>query len=180
MLERGNMELSQLEALLAVADRQNITRAAEYLHITQPSLSKTIMRLEEELGLRLFDRHGKRITLNDHGVAMCAYARAALNIVGDMQSVAAARKSEQIGVLNIGSSYPATESSFIGNALYRFHCDYPDVKILFKQISISKLKNAIKDKDIDLAIVTLPISDDGIRFDELFNEPIGVLVFARP
>ena len=170
------MELNQLEALLTVAETQNITKAAEQLHITQSALSKSIMRLESDLGLKLFDRNGKKITVNENGLEMCNYARSAMRIVGDMAAVADARKSERIGVLNIGSSYPPTETDFIGTSLFRFYLEYPDVKIIFKNIPLSGLKEALQNKEIDLAITTLPISGDGIYFDELFNEPIGVVL----
>ncbi len=63
------MELSQLAYFRAVARTEHFTRAAEELHITQPSLSKAIANLEGELGVPLFDREGKRVRLNPYGAA---------------------------------------------------------------------------------------------------------------
>ena len=63
------MELNQLHYFVEVARCENITRAAKELFITQPALSRVILRLEQELGTPLFDRHSGRVTLNEHGKA---------------------------------------------------------------------------------------------------------------
>ena len=70
---RNLMELNQLHYFVAVARCENITRAAKELFITQPALSRVILRLEQELGTPLFDRHGGRVTLNEHGKAFLRY-----------------------------------------------------------------------------------------------------------
>ncbi len=72
------MELTQLRYFQAVAATQNITRAAEQLHIAQPTLSKVIQRLERDLGVALFDRHAARLELNEYGHAFLAYCNQAL------------------------------------------------------------------------------------------------------
>ena len=80
------MELTQLEYFLEVARRQHITQAAEALNITQPALSKTIARLEDDLGVKLFDREGKGIRLNEYGQTALHYAERILYTIGDMRA----------------------------------------------------------------------------------------------
>ena len=78
------MELHQLNCFLEVAKLEHITQAAEQLHITQPALSKVIARLEEDLGVKLFDREGQNIRLNEYGTVVMNYARRVFNSLGDM------------------------------------------------------------------------------------------------
>ena len=66
-LEAKNMELLQLKYFTAAAEQQHITKAAERLHIAQPALTQSIKKLEEEMGVRLFDRSGRNIVLNETG-----------------------------------------------------------------------------------------------------------------
>lgn len=75
------MELNQLHYFAAVAKTENITKAAQELFITQPALSRVILRLERELGTPLFDRNGGRITLNEHGKVFLSYIQPALDSI---------------------------------------------------------------------------------------------------
>ena len=77
------MELNQLHYFVAVARTENITKAAQELFITQPALSRVILRLETELGTPLFDRKGGRLTLNDHGKVFLSYVKPALDSIND-------------------------------------------------------------------------------------------------
>ena len=75
------MELNQLHYFVAVAHCENITKAAKELFITQPALSRVILRLEQELGTPLFDRHGGRVTLNEHGKVFLRHVEPALDSI---------------------------------------------------------------------------------------------------
>lgn len=77
------MELNQLHYFVAVAKTENITKAAQELFITQPALSRVILRLENELGTPLFDRKGGRLLLNDHGKVFLSYIKPALDSIND-------------------------------------------------------------------------------------------------
>lgn len=77
------MELNQLHYFMAVAKTENITKAAQELFITQPALSRVILRLETELGTPLFDRKGGRLTLNDQGKVFLSYIKPALEAIND-------------------------------------------------------------------------------------------------
>lgn len=80
------MELNQLKCFLEVARLEHITQAADQLHITQPALSKVIARLEDDLGVKLFDREGKNIRLNEYGRVAQNYAQRIMYTIGDMEA----------------------------------------------------------------------------------------------
>ena len=69
------MDLLQLQYFIAIAEYQHITKAAAHLHVSQPSLSNTLSRIENELGTQLFDRQGRNIVLNDSGKIVLAHAK---------------------------------------------------------------------------------------------------------
>jgi len=75
------MEMHQLRYFLAIADTGNFTRAAEQCHVSQPSLSQQIIKLEEEVGHKLFDRMGRRVQLTDAGRLLLEHARSVLTTV---------------------------------------------------------------------------------------------------
>ena len=68
------MELRVLRYFLTVAQQENITRAAEILHVTQPTLSRQLAQIEEELGIRLFERGKRKIVLTNEGILICRRA----------------------------------------------------------------------------------------------------------
>ena len=114
------MELHQLNCFLEVAKLEHITQAAEQLHITQPALSKVIARLEEDLGVKLFDREGKNIRLNEYGTVVMNYARRVFNSLGDMQAELEEMSAGAAGMLRIGSSFPAGEPNWILECIRTF------------------------------------------------------------
>ena len=69
------MNLTNLSYFLKVAEKEHITQAAEELHITQPALSRAISNLEQELGVKLFEREGKNISLNENGIILQSAAK---------------------------------------------------------------------------------------------------------
>lgn len=95
------MDVKQLEYFLALVHRENISGTADLLHISQPALSKSISKLEKEIGLPLFDRHGNRITLNEYGRTFAAYAEQSLALL--QNGIHAARQTiyETNGVVRI-------------------------------------------------------------------------------
>ena len=97
------MELNQLKCFLEVARLEHITQAADQLHITQPALSKVIARLEDDLGVKLFDREGKNIRLNEYGRVAQNYAQRIMYTIGDMEAELAEMSAGQAGNLRIGS-----------------------------------------------------------------------------
>lgn len=121
------MDVKQLEYFLALVHRENISGTADLLHISQPALSKSIAKLEKEVGVPLFDRHGNRITLNEYGKTFAAYAEQSLALL--QSGVHAARQIiyETNGVIRIVCY---AYSNILLPAISDYQFLNPNVKIL--------------------------------------------------
>ena len=167
------MELNQLKCFLEVARLEHITQAADQLHITQPALSKVIARLEDDLGVKLFDREGKNIRLNEYGRVAQNYAQRIMYTIGDMEAELAEMSAGQAGNLRIGSSFPAQEPNWILECIRTFALQRPDVGVRLRQYSAARLRSALEEREIDLALSTIPIRGEGVEWRELFVEKMG-------
>src|SRR4051794_15522694 len=98
----GVMELRHLRYFVAVAEEQNVTRAAARLHVSQPPLSRQIRDLEEELGVALFERSAKSVRLTDAGRVFLEEARAVLQRAGEAVQTVKAVSSGQRGEIHVG------------------------------------------------------------------------------
>lgn len=123
------MELSQLAYFRAVARTEHFTRAAEELHITQPSLSKAIANLEGELGVPLFDREGKRVRLNPYGAAFLERVEQILSLTDEAVFFIRDMKEGERGHVRIGSSFPITPPSPVYYYQYSFFQAHPQVAL---------------------------------------------------
>lgn len=172
------MELTQLEYFLETARRENITRTAETLNITQPALSKAIARLEEDLGVKLFDREGKNIRLNEHGQVVLRYAEKLLFTLEDLRAELAEMAAGRSGSIRIGSSFPSGEPNWLLEQVRSFALNYPDIGFRLKQYSAHHLQAALEQREVDLAISSAPMLESNIHWVELFVEPMGVILSA--
>ena len=128
------MNLQQLRYLCAVVDnRLNVSEAAEALYTSQPGISKQIRQLEDELGLRVFVRQGKRLTsLTPAGEVVVATARRALREIGNLKRVADEFRGEDTGVLRIATTH--TQARYVlPPVLRRFADRFPNVRLVLHQ-----------------------------------------------
>ena len=119
------MEIRVLKYFLAVAREENISRAAENLHITQPTLSRQISQLEEELGTKLFER-GKHLTLTEAGVMLRRRAEEVTELVDKIENDFA-EPAEVGGKISVGEG-ALKSSKLLMRAMERFREDYPKVQ----------------------------------------------------
>lgn len=157
------MELNQLRYFLCVARLENITRASEELHITQPNLSRSIARLEEELGAELFERSKRRLKLNRQGeMFRDAVERAFKELDGAAQSIRDANSDGSV-TLTLASSTTIRTPGVMENLLLNNHnlrleqfiCKAEDIPGLVrsKKADIGICLNALDDPDIDYLIL---------------------------
>lgn len=170
------MELNQLECFLHVAKTEHITQSAEQLHLTQPSLSKTISRLEEDLGAKLFDREGRNIRLNENGKIVKHYAEQIMYTIGDMQAELAESVSGHSGSIRVGSAYNGHEPNWLLSCARDYLISRPDVKFRLQSYPAELLPQALENRDVDLGVTVWPLREPGIHWTELFSEPIGVIM----
>lgn len=129
------MELRHLRYFVAVAEEENIRRAAERLHIVQPALSRQMHQLEEELGCALFDRLPRGIQLNATGKEFLSAAREILNRADAAVSHARRVAKGQTGQLSLGFIETASWSGIFPKAIQQHRARYPDVRLELRPMS---------------------------------------------
>ncbi len=170
------MELYQLRCFCEAAVAQNFTKAAQKLHVSQPALSKTISRLEEDLGVSLFDRRSKSVILNEYGQAVLAKAEDVFASMEDMRlSVEDIRKGS-VGLIKIGSTLPSSENSWLLTCIRDFLLANPKVQIIQRQMSPEALRRAVLESEVEIALGGEFLMDPELDWTELFTRRLGLLV----
>lgn len=169
------MELRHLRYCLALAEVQNFTRAAERVHVTQSTLSHQIRQLEEELGVDLFHRHGKRVTITESGRA---FVDQILPIVESVDGVIASLKSvpdDLTGELRIAATH-SFNVQLIPQCLAAFMERYPRVKVVVEELSGEMIASGLESGSLDLGVSYRPAVPRGLWFEPLFNEELKLIV----
>ncbi|GAB3365383.1 LysR substrate-binding domain-containing protein [Modestobacter lapidis] len=150
------MELRHLRYFLAVAEELHFGRAALRLHIVQPALSKQIASLEQELGVRLFERTKRHVQLTEAGTVLLEDARHILTQAeGAVQRAHLASRGE-IGSLSVGFIAPALYE-LLPRLLRRYRARYPQVRLLLKELHNVEAVDGVLGRQLDLAFVRLPL-----------------------
>ena len=171
-----NVELRQFRYFVAVAEELNFTRAAERLHIAQQPLSAAIARLEHQLGVRLFERTTRRVTLTETGVALLEPARAALQAADTAVEAARAVAAGEVGDVSMGLSAGAWYG--LGEFFEALAERHPGLRLQVHQQSTRPLLNAVRAGTLDLA-VGLCVRDPGdLAACRLKDEPVILVISA--
>ena len=171
------MLLRHIRYLLAVAEHRNFTRAAEALHVSQPTLSQQIKQLEESLGAPLLDRTGRSVSLTDAGQAYVRYARLALQ---DLQ--AGTRAIHDVQDLRRGhlrlAMTPTFTAYLIGPLLARFNELYPGITLSVEELTQDRIEVALGEDLLDIGIGFT--GEHGLEIDceALFVEELSLVVSA--
>lgn len=166
------MELLQLKYFQCVAKYENITKASSKLHISQPSLSITIKRLEEELGVSLFNRVGKNIELNDFGKTFLSRTNTILTEIDNAKLELAELANNKSTHISIS----ATTSSFLSGLLTKFLVKNPTITMTQSIANPNKAVSRLKLGLDDFVITSPSIDDPDIENIVLFEEEIVVVV----
>lgn len=164
------MEIHQLRYFLAVARTCNFSRAAEQCRVAQPSLSQQIMKLEDELGERLFERTKRAVALTPAGVRLRAHAE---RVMDELEQARASVCEEGVvrGRVALGV-LPTVAPFYLPKRLGRFARECPDVEVVIHEDTTTQLVRALLAKEIDLALVSLPVVERGLESVPLFEEPL--------
>lgn len=158
----GSMDIRQLEAVAAVARLGSFTRAAEELFVAQPALSATVRRLEDELGLRLFDRTTRRVALTPAGEAFVRRAERVLGDLREMRAEMADHAGAARGRLRVGAWY--TVDPWLPEMLSPFHAAHPAVEVTVREVNSDRMLDLLRAGDLDVA---LPVLRPGLDLDEI-------------
>jgi len=163
------MELHQLRYFCAVAEAGNFSRAAEQSHVSQPSLSQQIMKLEDELGARLFDRLGRSVRLTDLGKTFLPRARAVLRELEAARGDVVERKDSISGLITVGV-IPTVAPYFLPSRLTSFSREFPEAELIVVEEITPVLLDRLRATTIDVAILALPIRGHEFETAPLLKE----------
>lgn len=171
------MELHQLRYVVAVAQTGSFSRAAERCHVSQPSLSQQIQKLEDELGGCLFDRlkRGIKVTLAGE-----AFVQRAVKILEEVETARRAALEVHLlvrGTLTIGA-LPTIAPYLLPDVIALFAAGFPEVEVVVQEDTTAQLLRQAAACEVDLAIASLPIHDHRFEWETLFAEELLLAVPA--
>ncbi|GIN56376.1 putative HTH-type transcriptional regulator YwbI [Lederbergia ruris] len=168
------MDIQHLKYFVAVAREGNFTRAANKLYVTQPTISKMVRNIEEELGVTLFDRSGKQVKLTDAGEIILVQAQ---NIIKSFQNLSA--ELDDLMNLKKGSIHiglpPMVGSRYFPNVIQAFHQDYPNISIHLVEDGAVKIEEDVQNGTLDLGVVVLPVNQERFHSFSFVNERLMLL-----
>src|SRR5581483_3106553 len=171
------MDLRQLRYLVALAEEQHFTRAAEREHIAQPALSQQIRRLEDELGLPLVERTTRSVAMTDAGNLLVGRARRILAEVDAAHAEMQRMTGLYIGHVTVGSMHTMGPVD-LSLPLSTFHQRYPGVELTVREQSSEELAEMLRVDELDLAFlsVTERIESHGLGLHQLVSEELAVIL----
>ena len=173
------MELRVLRYYLTVAREENITRAADMLHITQPTLSRQMAELEEELNTRLFERTNRKIVLTESGMLLRRRAEELISLADKVQQEFQSGGDELTGLISIGSGVTAAVSACLPRLLQDYAQKYPQVRFELHTGTAAGIKDLLDKGLLDIGILMEPIEVEKYDFVRLpVKEVWGILMPA--
>lgn len=168
------MELHQVRYFVAVAETENFTKAATRMHVAQPSLSQQIMKLEQEVGHKLFHRLGRKAVLTEAGAAFLERARRILfeveNATKELSDHPSLGRRITVGAVQTVMPY------LISPLIAELRDSHPNLLINAQEDFRGNLLRGVVEGDLDLAIVPLPVKDHRISVEPLLIEPLLLVV----
>ena len=162
--------LQQLEYIVAVGDHRHFGRAAESCHISQPTLSQQILKVEETLGLTLFDRLKKPVVATPRGAIFLEQARKILFEHRRLKFLAADAGADTSGVFRV-AVLPTVASALVPLFLDSFSSQFPKVDLHLHEMTTRTILDELREDRIDVAIMATPLEEDGFRQEPLYYEP---------
>ena len=169
------MELRHLRYFVAVAEEQNVTRAAVKLHVSQPTLSRQIRDLEEQLGIALFDHNAKAVRLTDAGRVFLTEARTLLLRAEDAVQMAKAVAKVKRGEIHVGYA-PSLSVELLPRALRYFRESNPEVRVQLHDLSTQEMLQGLREGKLQVALLVKAPAKAlaGLVFEELRRLPVCV------
>lgn len=172
------MTLIQLEYIVALDTHRHFVLASEKCFVTQPTLSMQIQKLEEELGVKIFDRTKQPVIPTEIGARIIAQARTVLKEAGLIREMIAEQKDTMTGEIRIGV-IPTIAPYLLPPLFKTIREKYPQVKLVVKEFITEDLIYELKNNRLDCGIVVTPLKDVSIKEDILFYEELFVYVSRK-
>lgn len=166
------MDLLQLRYFQAVARYEHISRAAEELRVAQPSLSRSIARLEADLGSPLFDRQGRRIRLNPYGAIFLRHVDRALSELDDARRALRDARDTGLGRVSVASETLLTITHLLGS----FRAAHPRADVRLFQSTADEMDRQLRAREVDFCVASQPLSGTNLDSVELAREEVLLAV----
>ena len=164
------MTLQELKYLVALADYGHFGRAAEACFITQSTLSTQIKKLEDFLGVTLFDRSLKRVTPTPIGQEILQAARSIVEESERIRELARHSQDPMARTIHLGV-IPTLGPYYLPHALTLVHKKHPDLRLLLREEMTPQILEHLANGKLDAGLLALPVNDDSLRVEPLFYEP---------
>ena len=163
------MNIQQIEYVIAVGELRNFGKAAERCHISQSTLSTMIGKLEDELGIRIFDRSTKPVTVTVEGEALIDQFKIIDNELSSLNELAMSLRGEISGTLKIGV-IPTIAPFILPNFLTDFVSQYPKVKFQVRELTTAAIIDGLISRELDIGIASLPLDHDDLLEYPIYDE----------
>ncbi|MDO9600108.1 MAG: hydrogen peroxide-inducible genes activator [Azoarcus sp.] len=171
------MTLTDLRYLVALAHERHFGRAAEKCHVSQPTLSVAVKKVEEELGIQLFERSASEVKITETGRRIVAQAEKVLVEASQIHEIASAGKDPLAGPLRVGVIY-TIGPYLLPRLIPRVHHLAPRMPLIIQENYTTRLAEALKRGELDVIIISLPFEEAGIVTQSVYDEPFRVLLPA--
>ena len=164
------MNIQQFQYVLAVAEHRHFETAAEKCFITQSTLSTMISRLEDEIGIRIFDRKKKPVEITTEGAVILEQLKVIATNIDQLKELTSEIKGEIKGTLSM-AVLPTIAPFLLPLFLQNFATRFPNLHITVREETTEEIVRQIKSRDLDIGIISIPIGDRDILEHKLYDEP---------
>ena len=171
------MTLTELRYIVAVARERHFGRAAEKCFVSQPTLSVAIKKLEDELGISLFERNSAEVMVTPIGEQIVAQAQRVIEETALIRQIATHGKDQLATPLRVGAIY-TVGPYLLPQLIAQLHRRAPQMPLLLQENYTVNLAQLLKNGEVDAVILSLPFADSGIATQALYDEPFRVLLPA--
>lgn len=169
------MTLTELRYIVAVARERHFGRAAEACFVSQPTLSVAVKKLEDELGVMLFERGGGEVTITPVGARIVEQAQRVLEQAAEIKELAKQNKDPLAGALKVGAIF-TVGPYLLPKLIPALHRRAPQMPLLIEEHYTAGLAEMLKRGEVDVAIVAVPFEEAGIVTQAVYDEPFVVAV----
>lgn len=169
------MTLTELKYIVALAQERHFGRAAQKCFVTQPTLSLALAKLEEELGVRLFERNKNEVLVTPRGQAVVEQAKRVLDEVAKIQHLARDGRDELSGALRLGV-IPTIGPYLLPDVVPILRKRAPGMPLVIEENLTGNLAPMLREGELDVVIIALPFAIPGVKTEVVYEEPFSVVV----
>ncbi|MGZ3723386.1 MAG: LysR substrate-binding domain-containing protein, partial [Bdellovibrionales bacterium] len=167
--------VSQLEYIVAVEKHRHFGKAAEQCHVSQPTLSMQIQKVEEEIGFPIFDRIKKPVVPTAKGLKFIAQAKVLLHEHLKLMDISKNQSEEMSGELRLGV-IPTIAPYLLPLFIESFSKEYPNIHLIIDELKTDTIIQLLREDSLDAGILATPLHESGLRERPIFYEPFYLYV----